>query len=48
MKSKNIPNIYNEVISDKEGDVIFNISNNNHLENNRESSSILEFDTHLK
>jgi len=48
MKNKNIPNIYNAVISDKEGEVIFNISNNDFVENNRESSSILEFETHSK
>jgi FkbM family methyltransferase len=39
-KSKNIKNIYNEVISDKEEEVIFNITNNG------QSSSILELDTH--
>ena len=37
---KGIPNVYNAVISDKEEEVTFNITNN------RASSSILEFDTH--
>jgi hypothetical protein len=39
-KSKNIKNIFNEAISDKEGEVSFNITNNG------QSSSILELDTH--
>ena len=41
-KERNIPNVYNEVITDKDDDdIIFNISNNG------ESSSILELGTHL-
>ena len=41
-KNKGIPNIYNAVITDKDDeDIDFNISNNN------ESSSVLEFGTHL-
>lgn len=43
---KGIPNVYNAVISDKEEEVIFHITNNDNCVNNRESSSILEFDTH--
>ena len=39
-KTKNIKNIYNEAISNKEEEVIFNITNNG------QSSSILELDTH--
>ena len=39
---KNIPNVYNEVITNKNNeDIIFNISNNS------KSSSILELGTHL-
>lgn len=44
---KGIPNVYNAVISDKEDNILFHITNNDHCVNNRESSSILEFDTHL-
>lgn len=41
-KKNGIPNIYNAVITDKDDDIItFNISNNG------ESSSVLDFDTHL-
>ena len=41
-KERNIPNVYNEVITDKDDDdIIFNISNNG------QSSSILELGTHL-
>jgi hypothetical protein len=41
-KERNIPNVYNEVITDKDNeDIIFNISNNG------QSSSILELGTHL-
>ena len=45
-KKNHIQNVYNAVISDKEEEVIFNITNNEHCVNNRESSSIFEFDTH--
>lgn len=37
---RGIPNVYNAVISDKEEEIMF------HITNNGESSSILEFDTH--
>jgi hypothetical protein len=41
-KNRNIPNVYNEVITDKDNeDIVFNISNN------VQSSSILELGTHL-
>lgn len=43
---KGIPNVYNAVISDKEEEVTFHITDNTNTRNNRESSSILEFDTH--
>jgi FkbM family methyltransferase len=43
---RGIPNVYNAVISDKEEEITFHITNNEHAINNRESSSILEFDTH--
>jgi FkbM family methyltransferase len=39
-KSKNIKYIYNEAVSNKEEDIVFNITNNG------QSSSILELDTH--
>jgi FkbM family methyltransferase len=41
--NRGIPNVYNEVITDKDDDeVVFNISNNG------QSSSVLEFGTHSK
>lgn len=42
-KKKGIPNVYNAVITDKDDvDVVFNVSNN------VQSSSVLEFGTHLQ
>lgn len=42
-KIKGIPNVYNAVITDKDDeDVVF------HVSNNIQSSSVLEFGTHLK
>jgi FkbM family methyltransferase len=40
-KKRNIPNVYNAVISDKEADILFKITNNG------QSSSILALDRHL-
>jgi len=46
-KNRGIPNVYKGVITDKDDEeVSFNVSNNNYVANNNESSSVLEFGTH--